>query len=220
MYPTTSNCSPEVAQRLAFSFGYSWWRTSTKQVETVSDKNYLVFNADEKWITSLHLNDEPKNSVIVETADELIGALSNPQLDAVVITSKDNTVTAKIDEEGIMFERKGTGSYAFVPKELFDRISNAVNGDRKGLPVVCFAYPNSSGHDQTHRYVAVTRMDSKEAMSVTLFNPKISRNTSAAKSPAPEQFPFVSFISPKAKRSLPCVTPAQQWAGLFLYGLN
>jgi len=139
----------ELAQRVAFSYGYNWPLNDTTITETDND---ILFDPNQKTIRILNYNPQlfPNFSVVKEIAG-LNDKFKKPDLDAVIIKSKDGSTVAEITETSVRFCR---GYTIDVPKELLDQICNSkTEGDDIPLPTVYFRY------NHVDRHVEVTKMD-------------------------------------------------------------
>lgn len=154
-----SKITSEVAQRLAFSFGYKWPQHQLV-VRHIMKNEVLVLDANTKSLSVMLFSSIKFVSVHVWTPESLVKALSEPEIECPTIESDDKNHSATIFPESITF-RSTTSKLVgvvTVPKTFIHKVLKNEKPSMT-LPLAGFSYPSSDGSCERTRYVKVVRMD-------------------------------------------------------------
>lgn len=146
----------ELAQRVAFSYGYDWPEETLKGEVKYHCKGDLFFDPNTKTIQVITCyHKQYPNCVVVDEISGLNDELKNPAYSSITLTSKNGAVTADIFEDYVHFTSKTSKlvGNASVPKELLDRINPPTKYENVDLPTAYFPY------NHVYRLVEVTKMD-------------------------------------------------------------
>jgi len=166
--PTYSKMSAMVAQAIAAGYGYPHTTMSP------TDREVLVFNPNSKSVGLFNRKGFVENynaSPTIFTADGLVCALQNPELDAITIEAGDGCNNATVWDGAITFRSKTSRlvGTVTVPKAFIRKVLD-MDKPTSELPVVAFDYPDSSNFSfPVRRRVKVTKMDGEYIWGFEIF---------------------------------------------------